>query len=451
MIKKPKQEIIQAPHNFKPRDYQLRLFQKMDSGIKRAFLRWHRRAGKDKACYAYMAKEATRKVGAYYYFFPTYKQGRMALWEGIDKDGFKVLNHLHPSLIKRQSNQEMSLELTNGSIIRIVGTDDIDKIVGTNPVGCVFSEYSLQLPIAWTLMSPILAENGGWAIFNGTPRGRNHMYKLEMAMAGSPNWYIDGLDVEQSGLYDSIKEKIGEDRKMHGDDYVDQEYYVKYSAGVKGAIFMDYIEKARKDKRIGTYIYDPNLCVDTFWDLGVGDSTSIWFRQVRGNQINWIDYFECSGKDLRFYVDILKNKCYNYRTHYLPHDGNNRSILTTNTPREVLSARLKEMGVSGDSVTVRKFNSKQDAIQTTRSRMGRMCWNEGTTEEGIEKLSLYHYRWDSKREVFLKEPVHDGTSHCADALMTEAAAERFDDRDNPFYESMSATQGAITDYDPYSC
>jgi len=445
--------VIQVPNNFTPRDYQLALFQAMD-GIqgrpetkkRRALLRWHRRAGKDKACFCYMVKEMVQRVGVYYYFFPTYQQGRMAMWEAVDKDGFKLLDHLPDHFVARKSNQDMLLELTNGSIFRVVGTDNIDRIVGTNPVGCVFSEYSLQDPVAWTFISPILAENGGWAIFNGTPRGRNHMYKLEMAMSKRDSWFISALAVNDSGLEDLLREKISEDREIHGDDYVEQEYYVAYSAGVRGAIFMDHIEKARQSGRIGTYAYDYSKYVDTFWDLGVGDATSIWFRQTQGNQVVWIDYYEDTGKDLKFYVDILSEKSYNYRSHYLPHDGDSRNIIIDKTPREVLAHYCKEARISDDVITTRKFGRKTDAINATRARMPRMCWNEGTTSAGIEKLSLYHYRWDTKREVFLKEPVHDWTSHCADALMTEAAAEEFDDRDSPFHQSVPRV---VVDFDLY--
>ena len=125
-----------------------------------------------------MVKEAVNKVGTYYYFFPTYNEGKKILWNGIDKEGFKFLNHIPTELVKRNSGHEMLVELVNGSIIQIIGTDNVDSIVGTNPIGCVFSEYSLQNPIAWGYIRPTLQENGGWAIFNYTSRGRNHGYTL---------------------------------------------------------------------------------------------------------------------------------------------------------------------------------------------------------------------------------------------------------------------------------
>ena len=191
-------KIITVPFDFQPRPiYQLPFFQAMD-GIqgqpatrkKRAFLRWHRRAGKDLTCFSYMAKEMFSRRGIYYYFLPNYQQGRKIIWEGMDREGMRFLDRMPRELVKRIQNQEMVMELTNGSIFRVIGTDNIDSIMGTNPIGCIFSEYALQDPQAWEFIRPILAENEGWAVFNGTPRGRNHMYELEQRIRGHKDWYF---------------------------------------------------------------------------------------------------------------------------------------------------------------------------------------------------------------------------------------------------------------------
>ena len=441
------QQILTIPAAFTPRWYQEELFYALDgeegkpeTKKRRVLLRWHRRSGKDLACFCYMIKEAWRQVGTYYYFFPTYSQGRKALWERIDRGtGKRIIDQIPAQCIERQPNLEMLLELKNGSIIRIVGGDNMDSIVGTDPIGIVISEWSLCDPAVWSAMSPVLAENGGWCIFNGTPRGRNHMYKMEMSFTKSPRWYMSVLDCKQSGLEEKLKDAIEEDRLIEGDDFVDQEYYVKYSAGVRGAIFMTGIENARKDGRIGTFIYDPNYPVDTFWDLGKNDMTAIWFRQSIGNTIVWIDYYESNNKVMKEYVEILYSKGYNYRTHYLPHDGGNENVVVEHTPQTALQAGLRNSNLKEDVVVTKKFLRKIDGINVARSRMPRMFWNEGTCLEGIEKLELYHFRWDSKRSVFIKEPVHNEASHCADAFMTEASAAKFDDRDNPFYKSNVPT------------
>src|SRR5690606_14127366 len=118
-------------------------------------------------------------------------QGRKIIWEGRTKDGVRFLDLIpnHDKLLVRINNQEMMFETVNGSIFRVIGTDNIDSIRGTNPIGCVFSEFADHDPEAWSIIRPILAENGGWAIFNGTPKGQNHMYEMYLTVKDNPNWY----------------------------------------------------------------------------------------------------------------------------------------------------------------------------------------------------------------------------------------------------------------------
>lgn len=449
-------KVITVPANFTPRDYQLELFQALD-GVegrpetkkKRAFLRWHRRAGKDLGCLAYMFKEAVRKPGIYYYFLPSYQQGRKIVWEGMTKDGMKFLDMLPDTkeIRKRTNNQEMLIELTNGSIFRVIGTDNIDTIVGTNPIGCIFSEYSLQDPRAWEFIRPILAENGGWAVFNGTPRGRNHMYEMDIRVEENKNWYYSTLQTlwADKKNYTGIvsPEQIAEERNTGMDEEtVEQEYGVSYAAGMKGAFYSDCVEQARSEGRIGLFDHDANKWVDTFWDLGIDDSTSIWFRQLDGNRIIWIDYMEDSGKDIAYYVSKLQEKGYKYRTHYLPHDGANRSIQTQFRTDDILRFCLREAKLSDDVVIAPRLKV-QDGINAVRARFSRYFFNSTNCFDAIKMIELYHRRWDPKRQVFLKDPVHDWTSHCADALRIEGIAEELTDQDDlPQFQNK-----IITDYD----
>lgn len=435
-------KLITVPHGFIPRPYQLALFRAMDgeqgkpeTKKKRAFLRWHRRAGKDKACVNYMFKEMINRKGIYYYFLPNYQQGRKIIWEGIDKDGFKLLDHMPKELVSRINNQEMVMETVNGSVFRVIGTDNIDTIVGTNPVGVIFSEYSLQDPQAWAFIRPILAENGGWAIFNGTPRGRNHMYELDNLVKGRDSWFYSEMQTlwpDKPGYSGIVKmDQIQEERESGMDEStIEQEFGVSYSANVKGAFYAEQIDRAISDNRISDFVYDNTLKVDTFWDLGVDDSTAIWFRQKINNKIIFIDYFEESGKDLQHFVRMLESKGYNYGTHYLPHDARQRSIQTGQTTADMLQDILKETKVS-DDVWVLERLPVQDGINAVRSRFSRYHFDRARCAEGIKKLELYHRRWDSTKQVFLKEPVHDSNSHAADAIRMEAISE--DLRNDGFY------------------
>jgi len=144
-----------------------------EDGVKRGICVWHRRAGKDKTFLNIMAIMAAQRMGNYAYFFPTAVLGRKAMWDNIDANsGMKVIDHLPPELVEKTNEQQMKITLVNGSTIQILGTDTLD-VVGGNPIGVIFSESAQHNPLAWDYIRPILRENGGWCIFNGTPRGKN--------------------------------------------------------------------------------------------------------------------------------------------------------------------------------------------------------------------------------------------------------------------------------------
>jgi len=249
------------PHKFKPRDYQLPLLEAFDKGFTRLVQVWNRRSGKDKVCLNIVAREMALNVGNYYYLYPTYEQGRKALWENRGSDGIKYLEHFPKELIKRQNDHEMKIEFKNGSIFRVIGVEDPDKVVGPNPRGVVFSEYSLQNPQAWELFRPILAENKGWAIFNFTPRGRNHGYKMYEMAKGNPMWFVEKLTVDDtkdhSGNPIFSPEQIqGERDSGMDEDLIQQEYYCDFNAPLLGSYYGKYISKADKEGRITDVDYE---------------------------------------------------------------------------------------------------------------------------------------------------------------------------------------------------
>ena len=214
---------ITIPHNFTPRKYQIEAYNSLAKGYKRGFLVFHRRAGKDKLCFNLLAKEAFRVVGTYAYFLPTYNQGRKVIWDGIDNDGFRFIDHL-PEVVRNSTNgQEMKIELKNGSIIQVIGTDNYDNVRGMNLRGAIFSEYAFQNPMAWEVVRPILAANDGWAIFNTTPNGKNHAYKLFLESKENERWFSQVLTVEDTGVVpDDVLED--EKRSMSREMFL-QEYY----------------------------------------------------------------------------------------------------------------------------------------------------------------------------------------------------------------------------------
>lgn len=226
MVAKEKELNIKIPYNFTPRKYQIPFLRAWDSGIKRLFLVWHRRSGKDKTVIANLIKRMMERKGTYYYTLPTYSQARKIVWLGADKEGFKFLDHFPKELVKNVNQQEMTIELVNGSIMQLIGADNIDRIVGTNPVGVVFSEYALMKPEVWNFIYPILKENGGWAVFVMTPRGTNHAYDLMNKVKDDKNWFVQVLTVDDTQAL--TREQIEEARSELPHDVFMQEYYVKF-------------------------------------------------------------------------------------------------------------------------------------------------------------------------------------------------------------------------------
>lgn len=417
--------LFTVPYKFEPRDYQVPLLHAMDIGFKRACVVWHRRSGKDKTLFAgLVVRKAFERRGTYFYFFPTFKQGRRILWDGMDRDGFPFLGHIPPRTIVAKNATDMRLQLINGSIIQVVGTDNIDSIVGTNPIGCVYSEFSLQDPRGWDFIRPILRENGGWAVFNFTPRGKNHAFLHWERAKRNPEWYTQLLTVDDTKvltLEDIEKERA---EGMH-EDLVQQEYYCSFEGSQEGAYFSSQLRKMNEEERITQVPFEPSVAVDTWWDLGMDDATAIVFTQNCGRELHIIDYFEDSGEGLPYYASILAEKAqengYHYGIHTLPHDAQVRELGTGR------SRLITAMGLLGrDKVRCSpKPKTKADAIEGARSMLGISWVDVEKCAHFIDCLHSYRKEYDEKRKVFKNEPVHDWASHAADALQTCGMAHSF--------------------------
>ena len=403
---------LTIPYHFTPRDYQLPIFEAIDSGIKRIIMVRHRRAWKDKACFNVIVKKAMETVWIYYYVFPTYSQGKKAARDGIDKDGWKTINHIPQEVVKRKNDTEMKVELINGSIIQIVWSDNVDSIVWTNPIWIVFSEYSLQTPAVRDFLRPILAENGGRAIFNFTPRWDNHAKELLDMAKENKDWMVSIQTVDDTKAIapEVLEAERREIIQKNGSDAIfQQEYYCSFDAWINGSYYAEILTNLENQGRRTTVPYDPALDVFTVWDLWINDSTAIWFRQRIGKEIRVIDYYENNGEGLSHYVSILKEKWYRYWTIRLPHDAQARSLQTWKTVEE----KMYEYGFN-DIQIVPKL-SVLDGINSARAILPYCYFDREKTERGRKCLKNYHKELDEKRQAF-KWPEHDWSSHGSDAF-----------------------------------
>lgn len=419
---------LTIPYNFQPRQYQIPLFKAFDAGIKRGVCCWHRRAGKDKCGLNLFIREMFKRKGQYYHLFPTARQARKAIWDGIDKDGLKVMDHFPKEVIVSKNETDMKVTLTNGSIYQLVGTDmGLDWLVGTNPVGLLFSEYPIMSPKAWDFLRPIIRENDGIALFVYTPRGQNHGHRMFEMAQNNDQWFCSKLTVE-----DTRRDSEGEDgsRVVSADDLeeerregmdeqmIQQEYYCSFHAAIPGAYFAKEMTRMETDGRIGRVPWEPKLRTSTYWDLGIDDSMSVVFAQQHGQEVRIIDYYEASGEGLPHFISEIKSKPYSYDSHNAPWDIEVRELTTGKTRRET----ARSLGINFR--VGKKVNKKEEAIEQARQLLSR-CWmDRRKCERLIASLRNYHKEYDDKNQVFKARPVHNWASHGADSFMELAMSIR---------------------------
>jgi hypothetical protein len=403
----------------------------LEGGIKRIALAWHRRSGKDDIALHWTACAAMQRVGAYWHMLPAANQARKAIWDAVNPNtGRRRIDDAFPNEIcEQRREQDMFIRVRGGSTWQVVGSDNFNSLLGSPPVGVVFSEYALADPSAWALLRPILAENGGWALFISTPRGRNHFAKLVTFAMNDADWFGQILNVEQTNVIS--KETIDRERreltaergKKEADAIVAQEYYCDFDAALPGSYYGELMSRAEREGRIGLFSHIPNLPVGTAWDLGIGDSTVIWFfQQPPSGRVRLINVLEGSGVGLDWYAKKLAEVPYVYADHIWPHDGDNSELGTGTTRRRtVFSLGIKVRVLERDAV--------DDGIQAVRQMLPLCEWNteplpfaDETMEQSrarmdraLDAMRQYRRVWDEKIQRFGDAPLHDWTSHTADA------------------------------------
>lgn len=406
--------VTKLNEGFCPREYQkgvLEHFGDFTEPGKRAVLVWHRRAGKDSIALHCTAKAMLQNRGLYWHMLPTASQGRKVLWDGMNGSGERFVDVAFPARSRRSTNStEMKIELTNGSVWQVVGSDNYNHLVGSNPIGVVMSEYSLADPAAWDFVRPILAENGGWAIFVFTPRGRNHGYRLYETAVRNINWWAEKLGADVTGAIPA--EAIEAERQAGmAEELVQQEFFCSFDASLVGAYYGQAMAAARLDGRIGAVPHDPAQPVHTVWDIGIGDATAIGFVQASGSIFRFIDYYESSGAGVQHYARVLQEKAvagdWVYGRHFAPHDighaewGSGRTRLATARALGIRFEIVPRWGI-------------EDGIQAARTVLPRCWFDEARCARLIDALTSYRKEWDDRLKLYRDRPLHDWSSHGAD-------------------------------------
>ena len=410
---------IDLPNEWEARHYQSPLMKYMINGgtmnKKRAACVWHRRAGKD-SCSLQIAALATQmRVGTYWHMLPSLQQGRRVVWEARDKLGRRMIDQAFPKAMRlgKPNESNMKIEFANGSVWQVVGSDNFDSLVGSNPIGIIFSEYSLADPQAWEYFRPILRENDGWAIFIYTPRGKTHGYSLYNMSAENDKWFSSLLTVDDTGVMtredveDEILQGMSREKALH-------EFYCSFDIGMEGAYYTEELKWAEDQGHIGEYPWDPRKNVDTWWDIGIRDNASVIFTQDGddGNPII-IDHQSRRNWGIPEWARELKSLPYSYGCHFGPHDIDTREF-GTGVSRIETGDRL---GIHFEAVAKLPI---QDGIDATRSLIRTAKWDRERTQDLRDNLAYYHREWDDKRQIFKDKPDHDHSSHDADATRTLA-------------------------------
>lgn len=406
---------IQLPNSWKPRDYQMDAWRYLENGGRHCEVVWHRRSGKDELGLHWTAVAAFQRVGTYWYLLPMASQARKAIWNAINPHtGKKRIDEAFPEAIRRRKNdQEMYIEFVNGSTWQVVGSDNFNSLVGSPPIGLVYSEWAVSNPAAKAYLRPILAENGGWQIFNTTPRGKNHAYRTLQGAKNDENAFAQVLTARDTGVLSEdqlthlLAEYITDYGETLGTAYFEQEFLCSFETPVMGSVYAKELRESVD--RIRTVPYDPTKPVHIFWDLGRADKTAIWFTQLAPFEYRVIDYMEGVGKHIGEYIVDLQAKRYVYGDCWLPHDANNELLAAERTVAQQLrAAGFKTRTVPKTSVDTR--------IEAARLILPLCYFDERKTELGLDALRNYRYRVDEDTKQFSNEPMHDWASHAADAF-----------------------------------
>lgn len=373
----------------------------------------HRRAGKTVACINELIKGALiceRQEPRFAYCAPFYSQAKDVAWSYLKRFTAAV-----PGAEPHES--ELRVDLPNGGRVRLYGLDNYDRLRGGYFDGVVLDEYGDSDPRAWSeVIRPALSDRKGWAVFIGTPKGRNHFSEMWDQAIRDEDWFTMMLKASDSGLLDDAE--LVDARKSMSEDQYDAEYECSFQASVIGAYYGREMQAAELGKRIGRVPWEPRLPVHTAWDLGVSDSTSIWFAQRNGKEWRLIDYLENSGVGLDWYAKELDRKPYKYGEHILPHDVEVREMgIGAKSRRETLAS----LGIR--RITVVPAQKIEDGINAARLMLPQCWFDAEKCDRGVNALRNYRREFDEKRKVFHDRPLHDWCSHASDAFRYLALAD----------------------------
>lgn len=386
---------------YKPREQQLAIHELMDSkrfGVVVA----HRRMGKTVSAINHLIKEAIlnqKEAPRYAYIAPTYGQAKRVAWDYLVK-------YAEP-LGGSQNITELRVDFW-GRRVQLYGSDNPESLRGQYFDGVILDEIGDQNPKIWTdIIRPALADRKGWCLFIGTPKGHNHFKELRDRAEKEDGWGLLEFKASETGVVDDTELKAA--RNEMGEDKYRQEFECSFDAAVEGSYYGQILNELEDKKHMQEIPWEELSRTFTAWDLGMGDSTSIWVAQLVGTEIRLIDYYENHGVGLDHYVKWIKDNDYSKAEHILPHDVRVRELGTG-------KSRLEMLEEAGLEIKIAPRMSLDDGIQAVRRILPRCWFNVPKVQTGLNCLRNYRRDYDEKRKIFYERPLHDWSSHGSDSF-----------------------------------
>jgi phage terminase large subunit len=413
------------PNGWAPREYQKPAWRYLWNGGRLAELIWHRRSGKDELALHMGACKAMQRPANYWHMLPEAAQARKAIWLAVNPHtGQRRIDEAFPRWMRRKvSEQEMRIEMINGSSWQVVGSDNFNSLVGAAPAGIVYSEWALANPAARAYLRPILLENGGWQVFISTPRGRNHAFTTFNAATRNPDAFAQRLSVSDTKIFsaqmlaDELQAYINDFGPDLGHAMFDQEYMVSFDAANLGAVLGRWMSRARAEGRLlPEGVFDPNggpVYVSS--DLGFRDTASWWFWQPRQDGFGLVGYLGASRMDADDWIDelteYLTKRGMRLGKIWLPHDARNKTFATKHSPMERFL-----MAFGKDKIRVVPQTKISDRINAARRLVEKCYFDETACADGVSGLESWHFEYDTETKTMSREPFHDWASHPGDAF-----------------------------------
>lgn len=392
-------EVIEIP--YKPREHQLKVHELLD-GKRFAVVVAHRRFGKTVAALNHLIREAVlneKETPRYAYIAPTYGQAKRVAWDYLVK---------YTTPLGGTNNiSELRVDFW-GRRIQLYGSDNPDSLRGQYFDGVIIDEVGDQNPKIWTdIVRPALTDRKGWCLFIGTPKGHNHFKELRDRAEKEDGWGLLEFKASETGVVDETELKAAKNEM--GEDKYRQEFECSFDAAVEGSYYGQMLNELEDKKHMQEIPREELSRTFTAWDLGMGDSTSIWVAQLVGTEVRLLDYYENHGVGLDHYVKWIKDNDYSKAEHILPHDVRVRELGTG-------KSRLEMLEDAGLEVKIAPRMGLDDGIQAVRRLLPRCWFNVPQVQNGLNCLRNYRRDYDEKRKIFFERPLHDWSSHGSDSF-----------------------------------